>query len=224
MGHVRLATNFRNIGEALLGGSRSGRTGGYPTSEACASIVLRTTDFRRVGLKTGMKANAGMTFTLDGEPFPIGFVIDTVDEHFPFIDFVHSSRGRNPAVQRYRVRLLKTPQRLGGVRWWFVCPQTGRKAVKLYLPLGGHRFWSRQAYRLGYASQREDAKGRAQRQAEKIYRNLGGEGHWMDGAPDKPKWMRWRTYERKAEKLEHYCAKFDGAWAAGQYRFLDRYG
>jgi hypothetical protein len=32
--------------------------------------------------------------------------------------------------------------------------------VKLYLPLGGYRFWSRQAYRLGYASQREGAKKR----------------------------------------------------------------
>ena len=56
----------------------------------------------------------------------------------------------------------------------------------------------RSAERLGYASQREDAKGRAQLQAAaKIYRQLGGEGHWMDDAPPKPKWMRWRTYERK---------------------------
>src|SRR5476651_1519879 len=79
---------------------------------------------------------------------------------------------------------------------------TGRRAVCLRLPIGGHQFWSRHAYGLGYASQREDRKGRAQLQAEKVYAALGGDGHWMDGAPPKPKWMRWATYDRKAMKLD----------------------
>lgn len=35
----------------------------------------------------------------------------------------------------------------------------------------------------------------------------------MDGPPPGPKWMRWQTYERKAARLEHYNAGFDGAWA-----------
>ena len=42
----------------------------------------------------------------------------------------------------------------GGRRWWFVCPRLNRRVRKLYLPLGGRHFWSRHAYRLGYASQR----------------------------------------------------------------------
>ena len=96
--------------------------------------------------------------------------------------------------------------------------------MKLYLPLGGHQFWSRPACGLGYASQREDRKGRAQQQAIKIYRALGGDGHWMDGPPPKPKWMRWPTYDRLAAKLDNYNARFDSAWAAGAMRFLARYG
>jgi hypothetical protein len=109
------------------------------------------------------------------------------------------------------------------MRWWFECPRTGKHAVKLFLPLGGHRFWSRSAYGLGYASQREDRMGRAQRQATKIYRALGGDGHWMDGAPPKPKWMRWHTYERLADKLDYYNDRFDGAWAVGAMRLMARH-
>jgi hypothetical protein len=36
------------------------------------------------------------------------------------------------------------------------------KTTKLYLPNGGWHFWSRQAYGLGYACQREDRLGRLQ--------------------------------------------------------------
>jgi hypothetical protein len=99
---------------------------------------------------------------------------------------------------------------------------TGRRCVKLYLPRGGHRFWSRAAYRLGYACQREDRMYQAQRQALKVYRALQGDGNWRDGAPPKPKWMRWRTYERLADKLDFHNARFDGGWLVGVSRLLGR--
>ena len=146
-------------------------------------------------------------------------------------------RSRSPSIRRIAnprfsswriggaqraVRLEATAQPFGGLRWWFRCPRTGRRAVCLRLPLGGHQFWSRHAYGLGYASQREDGKGRAQLQAEKLYAALGGDGSWMDGAPPKPKWMRWATYERKARKLDRYNGRFDTAWADGFVRLLSR--
>jgi hypothetical protein len=43
----------------------------------------------------------------------------------------------------------------GGLRCWFVCPHLNRRVRKLYLPLGGRHFWSRHAYELAYATQRE---------------------------------------------------------------------
>jgi AAA domain len=50
------------------------------------------------------------------------------------------------------------------VRWWWICPATGRRVSKLYLPNGGVRFLSHGpgAYRLAYASQRH---GRLDRDA-----------------------------------------------------------
>jgi hypothetical protein len=43
----------------------------------------------------------------------------------------------------YWIELETAPQPLGGRRWWFVCPRTGRRAAKLYLPSGAFTFASR---------------------------------------------------------------------------------
>ena len=56
----------------------------------------------------------------------------------------------------------------GGLRWWFVCPQLNRRVRKLYLPRSGRHFWSRRAYELAYASQRETKFDRALRRARKL--------------------------------------------------------
>jgi hypothetical protein len=100
----------------------------------------------------------------------------------------------------YWIELVTTPQPFGGRRWWFVCPRTGRRAAKLYLPNGAFTFASRQAYRLAYRSQRETPWDRALRRAFKLRDELGGHGGIGDYI-DKPKWMRWATYDRKLEKV-----------------------
>lgn len=59
----------------------------------------------------------------------------------------------------YTVRLVTTPCRLGGVRWWFRCPLTkngiacGRRVRKLYLC--GRYFGCRHCHDLVYRSQQE---------------------------------------------------------------------
>jgi hypothetical protein len=102
---------------------------------------------------------------------------------------------------RYRVWLTTTRPQFGGSRYWFLCPSTGRRAAKLYLPLGGHRFLSRAAYRLGYASQPETIGDRLTRKARKIIRRMGFDPNEWE-VPPKPKRMRWRTYERLVERIE----------------------
>jgi hypothetical protein len=67
-----------------------------------------------------------------------------------------------------------------------VCPRLNRRVRKLYLPLGGRHFWSRRAYRLGYASQHETVPDRAVRRARKLTLRLGGDPA-DDRYPDKPK-------------------------------------
>jgi hypothetical protein len=169
-----------------------------------------------------MKGIWTLTYANSGEPFPVSITIDTTDPHWPFLQLTHERRSHPPAAETYRIPLKTTPQRFGGVRWWFECPRTGRRCTKLFLPLGGHQFWSRYAWRLGYASQREGVQGRAQLQALKAYRALRGEGNWREGAPPKPKWMRWRTYDRLVAKLDFHNSAFDANWMAVASRFLAR--
>ncbi|MBV1701716.1 MAG: hypothetical protein KGQ46_07855 [Hyphomicrobiales bacterium] len=66
---------------------------------------------------------------------------------------------------------------------------------KIYLPIGAKRFLSRHAYRLAYRSQR-DAAGfsRACNQRDRI---ASAKLKSDDLAfPLKPKWMRWKTFDR----------------------------
>ena len=81
------------------------------------------------------------------------------------------------------------------------CPRTGRRVATLFLPKGGRHFWSRQAYGLGYACQREGRFERLQRRAATLNLRLGGQG-WRtwDQEPEKPKRTRWRTYNRQVDE------------------------
>jgi len=63
----------------------------------------------------------------------------------------------------YPVKLVATPCRYGGKRWWFICPLTKngiacrRRILKLYL--GGEYFGCRHCYELTYQScQKHDAR------------------------------------------------------------------
>jgi hypothetical protein len=99
-----------------------------------------------------------------------------------------------------KVYLATSRPHFGGLRWWFVCPQLNRRVRKLYLPLGGRHFWSRRAYELAYASQRETKYDRALRRARKLRLTLGGDPT-DDEYPDKPPRMRWATYNRLTDRL-----------------------
>jgi hypothetical protein len=93
----------------------------------------------------------------------------------------------------------------------------------LYLPLGARRFASRGVYRLVYASQRGTAVDRAHQGQAKIKARLIGDRNpdeW--DLPPKPKWMRWRTYQRYVDKYDHYEAVLDEGTLAVLSRLLRR--
>jgi hypothetical protein len=114
--------------------------------------------------------------------------------------------GRFGHLPSQTIRLISTTPPYGGRRWWFVCPQTGQRVTKLYLPLETRTFASRQAHRLGYAIQRESAGQQARRRARKLRARIGGSPNLLEKLPAKPKWMRWATYWRHVEA----CHQADG--------------
>ncbi|MBP7482059.1 MAG: hypothetical protein KA788_05935 [Lacunisphaera sp.] len=70
------------------------------------------------------------------------------------------------------ITLEAVPMRFGGWRWYARCPSSGRRCTTLVMPNGGHRFASVKAWRLPYASQNEDAFGRAHRRIAKANERL----------------------------------------------------
>ncbi len=133
---------------------------------------------------------------------------------------------------RFRIRLGKLDQSIdlvselrafGGRQWYFQCPATFRRCSTLWMPPGAWRFCSRHAWKrqVAYASQFETAADRAHRGKAKIKAKLIGNSdpeEW--DLPPKPKWMRWRTYERHVHKFDRYEELLDRECALAAMRLL----
>lgn len=115
----------------------------------------------------------------------------------------------NGTPETCRIELVTAPCGYGGRRWLFVCPATGRRALKLYkwakLPLFRHREAVRP--RPTYASQRDGGGERIMRQRWAIRRKLGDDFSDLFGEPIKPKGMRWRTFNRHAARDAELAAR-----------------
>jgi hypothetical protein len=177
--------------------SRGRRPRGWPLPRWTSYVIAISS------LSSVLRKEQCLTGTIHFEEgnFPIMITVALSDPADPCVDPTRDEREGDRFV-RDRIRLLWTVPTYGGRRWWFQCPRTGRRTTKLFLPNGGWHFWSRQAYGLGYACQREDRLGRLQRRAAKLNRQLGGDG-WAgwDTPPIKPKWMRWRTLRAEIRNL-----------------------
>src|SRR5262249_31804130 len=142
------------------------------------------------------------------------------------IDFAHETRTRSPEQISYRIPLTWPQPHYGGRRYWFCCAGTGKRATKLFLPRGGHRFLSREAYRLCYACQRGTQTDRLMSKAHRVHRALGRKGDPLEeDAPDKPKGMQWRTYERKLAAWTEAVEAADEAfarWIGRQLRMSEK--
>ena len=96
-----------------------------------------------------------------------------------------------------------TQPRFGGERRWFKC-DCNRRCRVIYFASSGWR--CRRCYRLAYQCQREDRGQRCQRRANKIIKRLG-EDLYDDCYPPKPKWMRWRTYNRLCDQADEFARR-----------------
>jgi hypothetical protein len=188
-----------------MGGTGSGNYGGRPTVESALKLdlhhLIRTGSFRPGARVTGSLA---WTDTYSGkQTASIGYEAH-MDEESGWVRLRYTTTNHWTDQQTqhdYRVQLTTTPQPLGGRRWWWVCPKRGDLVTKLYKPAGGTLFASRKAHRLAYRSQRQSPYDRAISQAFKRRQRLGADGGIGDPI-DKPKGMRWATFDRKMNQVE----------------------
>jgi hypothetical protein len=87
-----------------------------------------------------------------------------------------------------------TPCYFGGCRRWMIGPRCIRRVAVIYGD--GKLFACRRCKALSYASQNEASEDRATRRAERIRKRMGWPISILDGPGDKPKSMRWVTFNR----------------------------
>jgi hypothetical protein len=185
-----------------MGGYGSGRSGGRPTVESALRLDIDAM-MRWGGIEPDVHRGGEMTFDFYDDQLAIKFESRVGDPWDSWLRLRYSMAdywtGEELEIDD-KIYLATSRPHFGGLRWWFVCPRLNHRVRKLYLPLGGRHYWSRRAYRLAYASQRETVYDRAMRRARKLTLYLGGDPA-DDRYPDKPKRMRWRTYNRMMDNL-----------------------
>jgi hypothetical protein len=185
-----------------MGGYGSGRNGGRPSVEQ--ALRLDIDRMMRWGIIRAGEHRAGkMSLEFYDDDLDLKFESRLDGPPHSWLRLRYSMpdywTGQQLAIDD-KIYLVSSRPHFGGLRWWFICPRSNRRVRKLYLPLGGRHFWSRRAYRLGYASQRQTVYDRALRRARKVCLRLGGDPD-DDRYPDKPRRMRWTTYNRIMDKL-----------------------
>lgn len=107
-----------------------------------------------------------------------------------------------------RIILRSCPRYFGGRQWYFICPISKRRASVLWKPPGARQFCSRHGWgrrKVAYRSQFLTVYDRGHAGNAKIKARLIGDLDPDDWElPPKPKWMRWRTYDRLSERFDAY--------------------
>lgn len=122
------------------------------------------------------------------------------DPNFAWIRFRFREAGDRSPVESL-IQLTTTVPPFGGFRWWFVCPRSGERVLKLYWS-GQRGFASRKALGLVYPSSREGEFERAQRRLSKLKAKLNAVDFEIPTADLKPARMHWKTFERICQSIE----------------------
>ena len=175
-----------------MGGSGSGSWGGKSTIGRTRSYVFSSRLVRQGHRRFGL------TFRSDWDEVTVLAQIN-LDAPSPYVRLSHPARSAPRSEEDYNVLLAQSRPHFGGVRWWFLCPQTGLRVAKLYLPIGGRFFLSREAHGLVHDTRQMCSVHRQSRRISRIAGKLGVSDHDFLEPPEKPPRMRWRTYDRIVE-------------------------
>ena len=138
-----------------MGGFGSGRRDGRTLVEDCLALDIAGLVRDGLIMPGGRKASSLHWREIDTgrEVGSVSYEADMTDAGTATLRLSwRTGSGGDARARSVTIRLATTRQRLGGVRWWFLCPITGKRAGKLHLPPGGDAFASRQALGLAYHS------------------------------------------------------------------------
>jgi hypothetical protein len=128
----------------------------------------------------------------------------------PSADNVRNGRMRIHAKWiNQTIRLVGCPRHFGGQQWYFICPVQNQYVSVLWSLPGRRYFAGRKSLgkQVAYTSQYYSPGARAQYMKDKLCNRIAGPEVDEWDVPPKPKWMRWRTYERASKRLEKYSGE-----------------
>lgn len=202
-----------------MGGFGSGNYGGRPTADISMKVDLCWM-IRTGKAVPGQWISGSLSWQCGGQH--AGSVSYVAQMEDPEDSYLRLSFWRGPKEDResveQKIRLAFTEPNFGGRRWWMICPYSGSRAGKLYLPNGGDRFASRKAWRLAYQSQRIAHRDRAFEKLFRLQRKLKCEQGW-DSWISRPKGMWHRTFKRHLQEFERLDAQC-GTEMARMFRLL----
>lgn len=181
-----------------MGGYNSGRT--KYTTYVNELLRLDIGAFNRNGL---VQAAAGSKATVTWAAGDNSIGLEKVAGGVELFYSLTKPDGTKETVRQLTVFQF-SPCYLGKPRPWFSCPECGGRVGFLYMHK--QRFKCRKCTGLNYRSQGETVEMRMQRNHDKYRAKLDPQAtNWCMGEiPDKPKRMRWTTYEKIASKAEAY--------------------
>lgn len=203
-----------------MGGWGSGRWGGRPTADMSKKVDLAWM-IRTGRAVPGQWISGSLSWNCGGEP--AGWISYSANMEDPnastlMLKFDRSSGEDRESVEQ-RIELVFTQPNYGGRRWWMICPYKHVRVAKLYMPNGGDRFASRQAWRLAYQSQRVRHRDRPFEKLFRLQRKLGcAQGY--ESYPSRPKGMWQRSFDRYLDRFD----ELDADCAAQMAMFVLRFG
>jgi hypothetical protein len=174
-----------------MGGIGSGtwsRIEAKRTTDAVPAIDIREMQRRR-GLAPGSRFVETWT---RGGMVAARVAIEVQKRHLK-LQYVHVSAGEEREPVECVVPIVDAPCNYGGLRRWLRCPECKRRIAIIYI---SRSCACRHCHELVYSSQRESAGDRERQRAQNIRMRLGGSANLFTGFPERPKWMRWATYQR----------------------------
>lgn len=193
-----------------MGGCGSGRHNGVRKRRVESCLSLNVNELRRKG---ALVPGASGTLTWGCEDNTQASVTFRVSEETLTLCY-HDQHDAGACDVEQHVALSSVPAAFGGSRAYFLCPGAGcgRRVSVLYFHRGAFR--CRYCHGLAYESQREDARQRARRRADKFRARLGLRQRRALALPivAKPKGMWNRTFER----LHGYAVAAESVATAAQ--------
>ncbi len=132
------------------------RFANYPdTIESC--LTISTTNLKVLGFLTSNQSKEGtISVSRNGQVFAQFNIKVIMGKDYGSIAFDYKTgKGHNRKHIKYTAQIISIPTNIGnGLRYYFVCPSTGKYALKLYMASGSDYFVHREAYNgLMYQSQ-----------------------------------------------------------------------